>query len=116
MNAVKAVFGVGLLALAIWMLERILSGTVIMLLWGMLAIACGVYLGALERIPRRRVGWARLWKALGVSLLLFGAIQWSARPPAATTGCGRWATWLKGRWLGCSREPAVAFQQNRVAG
>ena len=38
MDAVKAVFGVGLLALAIWMLERILPGAVIMLLWGALAI------------------------------------------------------------------------------
>jgi len=48
MDAVKAVFGVGLLALSIWLLERILPGGVIMLLWGVLAMACGVYLGALE--------------------------------------------------------------------
>jgi thiol:disulfide interchange protein DsbD len=75
MNAVKAVFGVGLLALAIWMLERILPGGVIMLLWGLLAIACAVYLGALERIPEGASGWRRLWKALGVSLLLAGAIE-----------------------------------------
>lgn len=75
MNAVKAVFGVGLLALAIWMLERIVPGGVIMVLWGLLAIACAVYLGALERIAEGASGWSRLWKAMGVSLLLFGAIQ-----------------------------------------
>ena len=39
MDAVKAVFGVGLLALAIWMLERILPGGIIMLRWGALASA-----------------------------------------------------------------------------
>ncbi len=75
MNAVKAVFGVGLLALAIWMLERILPGAVIMVLWGLLAIASAVYLGALERVAEGASGWARLWKALGVTLLLFGAMQ-----------------------------------------
>jgi thiol:disulfide interchange protein DsbD len=75
MNAVKAFFGVGLLALAIWMLERIVPGQVVMLLWGLLAIGCATYLGALERIPEGASGWARLWKAAGVALLLFGAIQ-----------------------------------------
>ncbi len=75
MNTVQAVFGVGLLALAIWMLERIVPGVLVMVLWGLLAVGCGVYLGALERIPEGAGGWARLWKALGVSLLLFGAIQ-----------------------------------------
>ncbi len=75
MNAVKAVFGVGLLGLAIWMLERILAGGVIMLLWGLLAIGCGVYLGALERIADGASGWKRLWKTLGVALLLLGAAE-----------------------------------------
>jgi len=75
MSAVKAVFGVGLLALAIWMLERILPGAVVMLLWGALAIACGVYLGALERVEAGASGWRRLWKALGVLLLVLGVLE-----------------------------------------
>ncbi len=75
MNVVKNVFGVGLLALAIWMLERILPGGIIMLLWGVLAIACGVYLGAFEAIASGTSGWKRLWKALGLVLLLLGAVE-----------------------------------------
>ena len=75
MDAIKAVFGIGLLALAIWMLERIVQGPVILLLWGTLAIASGVYLGALERIPEGASGWRRLWKSLGLVLLLLGAIE-----------------------------------------
>lgn len=75
MDAVKAIFGVGLLALAIWMLERILHGGIIMLLWGALAIACGIYLGALERIEPGVPGWKRLWKSLGVLLLVLGIIE-----------------------------------------
>jgi thiol:disulfide interchange protein DsbD len=72
MDAIKAVFGVGLLALAIWMLERILPGVIIMLLWGVLTIACGVYLGALERIEPGSSGWKRLWKSMGIVLLVLG--------------------------------------------
>lgn len=76
MNAVKAVFGVGLLALAIWMLERILPGAVVMALWGSLAIACAVYLGALTRLDAGVSGWRKLWQALGIILLVLGIAQW----------------------------------------
>lgn len=75
MSAVKAVFGVGLLALAIWMLERVLPAAVIMLAWGALAIACAVYLGALTRLGIDASGWQRLWQALGVVLLIVGGAQ-----------------------------------------
>lgn len=75
MDSIKAVFGIALLALAIWMLERIIQGPVILLLWGVLAIASGVYLGALERIPEGASGWRRLWKSLGLVLLLLGTIE-----------------------------------------
>jgi thiol:disulfide interchange protein DsbD len=75
MDAVKNVFGVGLLALAVWMLERILPGGLIMLLWGALAIGCGVYLGALERIESGASGWRRLWKSLGLLLLVVGVLE-----------------------------------------
>jgi thiol:disulfide interchange protein DsbD len=75
MDAVKAVFGVGLLGLAIWMLERILPGGLIMLLWGALAIGCGIYLGALERIETGSSGWKRLWKSLGIIFLVAGILE-----------------------------------------
>lgn len=101
MDKVKAVFGVGLLALGIWMLERILPGAVIMLLWGALAIACGIYLGALERLPQPAPGWSRLWKALGVLLLVVGALE----IVGAASGGDRWTQPL--RHLGGSTEEAA---------
>lgn len=75
MEAVKAVFGVGLLALAIWMLERIVPGAVTMLLWGALLVASGVYLGALTRLSDDVSGWRKLWQAAGVMLLVLGIAQ-----------------------------------------
>ena len=75
MDAVKAVFGVTFLALAIWMLSRVLDTPWIMLLSGLLAIACAVYLGALERLADGASGWMKLWKALGVVLLIGGAAE-----------------------------------------
>jgi thiol:disulfide interchange protein DsbD len=75
MNAVKAVFGVAMLGLSIWMLERILPGSLIMLLWGALAVTCGVYLGALDSLADGVSGWRKLWKSLGVVLLLLGMLE-----------------------------------------
>ena len=75
MDAVKAVFGVLFLGLAIWMLARILDAFWIMLATGTLLVASAVYLGALERIPDGASGWRRLWKALGIVLLVAGAAE-----------------------------------------
>ena len=81
----------GLLALGIWMLERIIQGPPILLLWGMLAIASGVYLGALERIPEGASGWRSLWKSIGLVLFLLGVLEIIG----AATGGDDWMKPLK---------------------
>ncbi|UHD18407.1 protein-disulfide reductase DsbD [Thiocapsa bogorovii] len=75
MDAVKAVFGVALLGVAIFMLERILPAAVAMLLWGLLLICSAVYMGALTQLPQGATGWSKLWKGLGVFLLIYGALM-----------------------------------------
>ncbi|MDD3518480.1 MAG: protein-disulfide reductase DsbD [Chromatiales bacterium] len=75
MDAVKAVFGVMLLGVAIWMLERILPVAITMGLWGVLLIVSGIYMGALEHIRDGASGWRRLWKGLGLALALWGALM-----------------------------------------
>lgn len=74
MDQVKAVFGVMMLGVAIWMAERILPGEIILLAWAMLFITSAVYLGALEPIGEKS-GWHKLFKGLGVIMLLIGAIM-----------------------------------------
>lgn len=74
MDAVKAVFGVLMLGVAIWMLERVVPENVALLMWALLIIVSAIYMGALEPLRDRASGWMRLWKGLGVVLLLWGAL------------------------------------------
>jgi thiol:disulfide interchange protein DsbD len=74
MDTVKAVFGVILLGVAILMLERILPGPVTLLLWALLLIIPAIYLRALDALPEDASGWRRLWKGLGIAMLIYGVI------------------------------------------
>jgi thiol:disulfide interchange protein DsbD len=75
MEVVKAVFGVLLLAVAIWLLERVLPSAVTMALWGLLLVCSAVYMGALQPIAAGASGWTRLWKGLGLALLVYGTLM-----------------------------------------
>ncbi len=72
MDNVKAVFGVLLLGVAVWLLERVVPASVTLALWAILAIGSAVYLGALDFSPR--AGWGQLWKSSGVVLLVYGVL------------------------------------------
>ncbi|HQV81328.1 MAG TPA: protein-disulfide reductase DsbD [Agitococcus sp.] len=71
MVAVKSVFGVLLLMVAIWLLSRFLAGAVTLVLWGLLLIVCGILMGALDNMAS---GWPRFWKGIGVGLLVWGVL------------------------------------------
>ena len=72
MNAVKAVFGVGLLAVAIWLLERVVPAPVSLALWAALLIGSGAYLGGLDAAAKE--GWGNLRKAAGFAAAIYGAL------------------------------------------
>lgn len=74
MDTVKAIFGVMMLGVAIWMLERVLSEIIIMWLWAILIFASGVYMGALTPIHENTTGWARLWKSIGLIFMLYASL------------------------------------------
>ncbi|MDH5591532.1 MAG: protein-disulfide reductase DsbD, partial [Gammaproteobacteria bacterium] len=74
MNNIRAIFGVLMLALAIWMLERIIPGWVSLLLWGGLLVVTAVYLGALNTLRVDANGWEKLWKGIGLILLIYGSL------------------------------------------
>ena len=72
MNAVKYFFGVLMLAIAIYLISPIIPAWVNMLLWALLLIGSAIYLHALDPLPDHATGWARLWKGLGVTMLIGG--------------------------------------------
>lgn len=74
LNATKAVFGVIMLAVALWMLSRILPPAVTMLLSSALLIVPAVYLRALEPLPEGCSGWRKFWKGIGLMMLVYGVM------------------------------------------
>jgi thioredoxin:protein disulfide reductase len=75
MNTVKAAFGVMLIGLAIWMLERVLPGTVTLVMWALLVFLTGVFMGAFEPLPESPRASRRLGKGLGMLACLYGALM-----------------------------------------
>ncbi len=71
MDRVKQVFGVLLLAVAIYLLG-LLPAVPVLWLWAALFIVTGVYLGATQSLPSGASGWSYLWKGFGTVLLIWG--------------------------------------------
>ena len=72
MEDIKRFFGVVMLGVAIWLLDRIVSDTLTLALYGLLLAVYGVQLGALEPV---REGGSRLKRGLALVLALYGAIM-----------------------------------------
>lgn len=73
METIKQVFGVIMLGVAIWFMERVLPAGISLLLWAALLIISAVYLGALDA-PQVKASWQKLRKGLGLILLVYGVI------------------------------------------
>ena len=74
MDTLTHVFGAVMLAIAIWMLSRILSDTVTMSLWAVFFMFSAVYMGALEPLESAKRSWNALTKAIGVLFMVYGAL------------------------------------------
>lgn len=70
---VQYVFGVLMLCMAIWFLERILPSALVLSLWSLLLIVCAVYMGAFESTDGR-ANWYKLWRGLGLLFFIYGVI------------------------------------------
>ncbi|MEH6822574.1 MAG: protein-disulfide reductase DsbD [Motiliproteus sp.] len=74
MNVVKQVFGVALLLLAIWMLDRIVPAVVTQILLAVVLLGCAVFMRALDGLEQGAGAVLRLAKALGVLLLVYSVM------------------------------------------
>ncbi|RNC77002.1 hypothetical protein DA717_12730 [Piscirickettsiaceae bacterium NZ-RLO2] len=69
MKHIKTLLGLILIAMAIWMQSRVLSDTIMPLIWGAFLVITPIALGILE--PAKTL-WQRIYKALGITILIVG--------------------------------------------
>lgn len=72
MESVKAGFGVVLLLMAIWMLDRVVPTEVSMLLSAVVLIVSSIYMGVFNTHYEGVRGWQKFFRGLGVVLLVYG--------------------------------------------
>lgn len=72
METVKAVFGILMLAVAIYLLDRITSQTTSLFLWGLLFILSAAGLGTLKPLQNTASPWQSMFKALGLIAITYG--------------------------------------------
>jgi thiol:disulfide interchange protein DsbD len=75
MLTVRNLFGALLLAVAIWLLERVVPGPVGLALWGLLAAGIALWLGALELTPKTH--HQKFAQLLGLPLLVYALMAWA---------------------------------------
>lgn len=73
MDQVKSIFGVGLIAVAIWLISRVWTGSITLWMWGLLLGGYGVWLGAFEAAPMLQ---QRIIKAIGLGLSVLALFLW----------------------------------------
>ncbi len=71
MNAVKAAFGVGMIAMALYITKHIIPETLNMILWSILLIVTATYMGALSAVE---TSIAKLWKGIGLVIFAYGLL------------------------------------------
>ena len=75
MIGVKYVFGLLLIAVAIWMVSPILSAQAVMLFWGAFAILCAVFLGVFDASAGKPTIALRFGKTFGMVLFVIGLLE-----------------------------------------
>lgn len=118
MNSVKQAFAFGLLAVAIWLLERVIPGPASLALWSALAAGIAVQLGLFDRQPRQGMGraaqTAALLLAIYAAAALFGALAGGSdplRPLQGLNGGGTQAVTDSADYFRKTTDPATLHQQ-----
>lgn len=74
MVGVRNLFGALLMAVAIWLLERVVPGQVSLALWGLWAAGIALWLGVLELTPKTH--HQKLAQLIGLPLLIYAVVAW----------------------------------------
>lgn len=80
MKVTQYIMGVLMLAVAIWMLSRILPGEITMILWAILALGCAIALGAFSSTSHKIAKFLGLVFFVYAILLLIGSLSGVTNP------------------------------------
>lgn len=72
MNAVRNLFGVLMLAVAIWLIAPVIPMQVQLALWAALLIVPAIYMHALDSLPTDAKPALKFWKGIGVMMVVIG--------------------------------------------
>ncbi len=75
MIGVKYVFGLMLIAVAIWMVTPVLPPQALMVAWGALGILCAVFAGVFGHLPEKLTIGGKFKKTLGLVLFIIGVME-----------------------------------------
>jgi thiol:disulfide interchange protein DsbD len=110
MNAVRNFFGVVMLGMAVWLIGPVIPASLQLALWSALLIVPAVYLHALDGLPPHSNKWAKMWKGIGIMLLvagialLLGALAGSRNPLQPLEG-------LRATTGSAAHAPVLPFQR-----
>jgi len=111
MNAVKAAFGILLLGVAVWMLERIIAPALTLALWAALMVGTGIFLGAMTPLGNHPPASRKLAKATGLLAVVYGVILLLG----AATGGSDPLKPLAGGLLGGEQKPSLSFTRIKTS-
>ncbi len=110
METVKRFFGVIMLATALWLVTPVIPVWAQMLGWAALLIVPAIYMHALDPLPPHGNNWHRLWKGVGVLMLLAGTamlagVLGGSRDPLQPLG------FLRGEASAGAVSPGLTFER-----
>ncbi|VVM17481.1 Cytochrome c-type biogenesis protein DsbD, protein-disulfide reductase (EC [uncultured Gammaproteobacteria bacterium] len=76
MDNVKYVFGILMLAVAIYLLDRIITPYVSLILWASLFTLSPIAMGVLNSLTSTTVAWQRMLKGIGLLIVIYGVLLW----------------------------------------
>jgi len=115
MIGVKYVFGLLLIAVAIWMVSPILPAPAVMLVWGAFAILCAVFLGVFDASPAKPTIALRFGKAFGLVLFVIGLVELVGAASGGTNALEPLSQMHGASTAGSEEEQTVNFTRIRTA-
>ncbi len=115
MIGVKYVFGLLLIAVAIWMVSPVLPASAVLLAWGAFAILCAVFLGVFNASPQKLSIAQRFGKTFGIVFFIIGGLEIVGAASGGTNALEPLSHFHTASVTGSAEEKKVNFTRIRSA-